>query len=273
MELDPDKVRKGRKDEMEFMTKIDIFEFVKTAKCWERTGAAPISTRWVEGEKKDDDGELIVRCRLVGRDFKPKCEKDREDLFAAMPPLEVKKLLFRMTAAERRTRRRTHRPELKLMFIDVSEAHLNAFCNEEVYVELPEDFERPGECGRLKRWLYGMRPAASGWEDHYTDKLESEKFVRGVAAPTVFYNEGTGVRVVVHGDDFTFSGEEDALLKIKNKMEEWYAIKLRGIMGSALKDIKEIVILGRTLRWTDDGLEYIADEKHRQELMKSTGMG
>ena len=79
MELDPDKVRKGRKDEMEFMTKIDMFEFVKTAKCWERTGAAPISTRWVEGEKKHDDGELIVRCRLV--------EKDREDLYAAMLPL------------------------------------------------------------------------------------------------------------------------------------------------------------------------------------------
>ena len=98
-----------------------------------------------------------------------------------------------------------HRPELKLMFIDVRMAHLNAFCSEEVYVELPEDFERPGECGRLKRWLYGMRPSASGWEDHYTDKLKSETFVRGVAAPTVFYNEGTGVRVVVHGDDCTFS--------------------------------------------------------------------
>jgi hypothetical protein len=38
---------------------------------------------------------------LVGRDFKPKGERDREDLFAAMPPLEAKKLLFRMMATER----------------------------------------------------------------------------------------------------------------------------------------------------------------------------
>ena len=79
--------------------------------------------------------------------------------------------------------------------------------------------------------------------------------------------------MVVHGDDFTFSAEENELLKIKNKMEEWYEIKFRGIMGSALKDIKEIIIFGRMLRWTEDGLEYIADEKLRQELMKSTGIG
>ena len=42
-----------------------------------------------------------MRCRLVGRDFKVKGEEEREDLFAAMPPLESKKLMFRMVAAVR----------------------------------------------------------------------------------------------------------------------------------------------------------------------------
>ena len=35
----------------------------------------------------------------VARDFKSKSEKDREDLFAAMPPLEAKKCLFRIAVA------------------------------------------------------------------------------------------------------------------------------------------------------------------------------
>ena len=41
-----------------------------------------------------------VRARLVAPDFKTKGD-DRGDLFAAMPPLEAKKLLSRMAAKDR----------------------------------------------------------------------------------------------------------------------------------------------------------------------------
>ena len=178
-----------------------------------------------------------------------------------------------MAVAARGRRKRERRPEIKLMFIDVRKAHLNARCEEDVYVELPEEFGvGRGVCGKLRRWLYGMRKAAAGWEDHYAEKLEEVGFVRGSAAPTVFFNKATGVRVVVHGDDFTFSGVKEELVKLQILMEEWYEIKFRGIMGSGLEDIKEVVILGRLLRWTDEGLEYEADGKHREELMKAMGM-
>ena len=96
--------------------------------------------------------------------------------------------------------------------------------------------------------------------------------MRGSAAPTVFFNKAIGVRVVVHGDDFAFSGVKEELVKLEILIEEWYEIKFRGIMGSGLEDIKEVVILGRLLRWTDEGLEYEADGKHREELMKAMGM-
>ena len=49
-------------------------------------------------------------------------------------------------------------------------------------------------------------------------------------------------------------------------MEEWYDIKDRGIMGSAENEIKEVTILGRTLRWEKDGLEYEADGAHRKKI-------
>ena len=52
----------------------------------------------------------------------------------------------------------------------------------------------------------------------------------GRGAPTVFYNESTMVRVVVHGDDFTFSGTKVELDKMRRKMEEWYDIKNRGMV-------------------------------------------
>ena len=47
---------------------------------------------------------------------------------------------------------------------------LNAKCDEEVWVELPDEFKKIGRYAKLKRWLYGMRKAASGWEDDCAKK-------------------------------------------------------------------------------------------------------
>ena len=81
------------------MKKNQLYEEVPVEECWARTGKSPTSTRWVDVNKGTSENP-DVRCRLVARDFKPKGEKDREDLFAAMPPLEAKKLVFRKAVRE-----------------------------------------------------------------------------------------------------------------------------------------------------------------------------
>ena len=97
---------------------------------------------------------------------------------------------------------------MKMMFIDVKKAHLNAERGQDdIYVELPSEAgAEPGMCGLLKRWLYGMRGAAQGWETEFTKRLESIGFVRGKSNPVVFYRPADGTSLVVHGDDFTFLG-------------------------------------------------------------------
>jgi hypothetical protein len=191
-------------------------------------------------------------------------------LYAGPPPLEAKKMLFRRVAGIRGWRRKRGMPAEKLMFIDVRKAYLNARVGEDVeeWVELPEEFWEWGRYARLRRWLYGMRPAAAGWEEEYSEKLRGEGFKRGKSVPTVFRNDDTGLKVVVHGDDFTVCGERRELEKFKEKMKGWYDIKDRGIMGSGNGETKEVTILGRTVRWTKEGVEYEADEKHRKELLK-----
>ena len=52
-------------------------------------------------------------------------------------------------------------------------------------------------------------------------------YKRGIAAPTVFFNKSIGVRVVVHGDDFTMTGVDEELDKIEKLMGQWYEIKVR----------------------------------------------
>ena len=57
--------------------------------------------------------------------------------------------------------------------------------HEEDWVELPDEFEEHGRCAKLRRWLFGMRQAASGWEDDYPRRLTMDGFRRGRAASTI----------------------------------------------------------------------------------------
>ena len=83
------------------MAMIGLFQEVDITECLEMTGRSPISTRWVDLNKGSTESP-DVRCRPIAGDFKPKGEKDRSDIFAAMPPLEAKKLLFRKAVGGRK---------------------------------------------------------------------------------------------------------------------------------------------------------------------------
>ena len=139
----------------------------------------------------------------MARDFKGK-EKGRDNLFAATPPLDAKRMLL-STAATCTSGR-------KLLFIDAKKAHLNPKCEQDVYVELPEEAGcGPGICGKRNYWLHGFRPAAAAWEKLYSEKLMGCGFERLVICAVVFYHRGRDVSCVVHEDDFNFCGGQEDL--------------------------------------------------------------
>ena len=264
--LDITKVRLGRKEEVEYMKSRGIWSEVSVHDCWRKTGKRPVSVKWVDTDKGTIE-EPLIRCRLVARDFRVRGEKDREDLFAATPPLELKRMLLSRTACRRKDGR-----VKKLLFIDVRKAHLNPECHEDVYIELPQEAgAASGMCGKLNHWLYGFRPAAQAWENEYAKKLEEAGFARGKASPVVFWNPERDLSCVVHGDDFTFSGFHEDLIWIKGLMQEWFEIKVRAVMGPEDADDKEVNILGRTVRWKDWGIEYEADKRHRKVIIEYFG--
>ena len=134
--------------------------------CWERTGKPPVTVRWVD-TNKGTKAKVDLRSRLVGRDFKGG-DKGRDDLFAETPPLEAKRMLLSRAMTKRRDGKRR-----KLLFMDARKAHLNSRCEEDVYIELPEECGCPkGMCGKLNFWLYGFRPAAAAWEKLYSENFE-----------------------------------------------------------------------------------------------------
>ncbi len=62
--------------------------------CWRNTGRDPTTTKWVDANK-GRNGEIQIGSRLVARDFRTK-----QFVFAAMPPLEIKRMFLPMAMVE-----------------------------------------------------------------------------------------------------------------------------------------------------------------------------
>ena len=93
-ELDPTGVEKAHLEELGELAKHGVYVKAPIAECWEETGKAPIGTRWIDVNKGDDENP-DYRSRLVAQEIK---RDKREDLFAATPPLEAKKILFALAS-------------------------------------------------------------------------------------------------------------------------------------------------------------------------------
>ena len=67
--------------------------------------------------------------------------------------------------------------------------------------------------------------------------------------------------MAVHGEDVTLCGLDEDLEWIAGVMGGWFNMKIRGVVGGDPNDVKEMTILGRLLRYTDDGIEFVGDPK------------
>ena len=192
-----------------------------------------------------------------------------DQLYAPTPPLEAKKMLFSWAA---RKRTGPGGGVNKLLFVDVRKAYFNAVPMREVYIKLPAEDQEDGMCGLLHRCLYGTRDAAACWEACYTKALASLGFAQGKASPCCFWNKDRQLKCVVHGDDFIVLGEEVQLRWFAQSFGKCFEIKVRGILGPDNRDEKEIRILNRIVRWTQDGIEYEADQRHAEIIIKELGL-
>ena len=187
------------------------------------TDEGSISTKWVDTDKSHGIGEIFVRSRWVAPAFKLKGKQAREDLFSATPPLELIRCVI-----SRQATGRADGQERKTLYIDVKKAHLVPKCTQDVYVELPGEAEvEEDECGKLIYWLYGCRPAAQAWEEHYSGVLTTVGFKRLLSSSVAFYQPKRDLVGVVHGDDFVFVGVDNELDFALSVLKEHHELKDR----------------------------------------------
>ena len=142
------KKRKARGEEIIEFHKHGVYRKVPIRESWEKTGKAPLAIRWIDINKGDAENEEY-RSRLVAKEIKM---DKREDLFAATPPLEAKKLLLHAAVTEGIGFERGRRGGgMKIEFIDIRKAYFHSEARRAVYLQLPEEDYEEGLCGKSEK--------------------------------------------------------------------------------------------------------------------------
>ena len=154
--------------------------------------------------------------------------------------------------------------------IDAVRAYFHALARRRVYARLPDEDKKEGYCGRLLKAMYGTRDAAQNWEAAYADMLERFGFKRGVSSACVFWHPELDMRLVVHGGDFTVLGSECSLDKFREYVSTCMQVKFKARIGGGGEEATRI--LNRVIQGTKEGLEYEADQRHAEIVIRDMGL-
>ena len=117
--------------------------------------------------------------------------------------------------------------------------------------------------------LYGTRDAAQNWQNTVERNLKKIGFKQGSASGSVYYHGGRNISTLVHGDDYVSVGAEADLEWLRVELENDYDIKTT-IVGRRRGLEKEVRVLNRIIRWTEEGWEYEADQRHGEIIVGET---
>ena len=220
-------VQEARKKELEYFAAKGVWKKRPKGHARARTGKGPISVRWVDVNKGDEQNPRY-RSRLVARQLKAH-DKSGQSFFAPTPPLESLRTVLSFAATKIGTWCPDYDPRserrMQVMMLDISRAYFNAKVEEEAtFVQLPpEDPDAETMCGELLRHMYGTRGAADGWQEEYSSSLVADMgFVQGTSSPCLFRHSQRPIVLTVHGDDFTGAGPKEELDWFENQMREKY---------------------------------------------------
>ncbi|KAF1323990.1 Integrase catalytic core protein, partial [Globisporangium splendens] len=139
-----------------------------------------LKCRWVWTKKYKGDGKLDrYKARLVIKGFLQKYGIDYNEIFAPVIRMEVLRLLLTIAALL----------DYEIHQMDVKTAFLNGKLDDEIYMEQPDGFVRPGQehlvCKLLKS-LYGLKQAPRIWYHTLRTFLEHLGFQKLIKDQCVF---------------------------------------------------------------------------------------
>ena len=161
-------------------------------------GRKAVGCKWVYKLKRDAAGNIKTwKARLVARGFSQVEGLDFTETFAPVAKFTSIRILLSLAAAH----------DWECHHMDVKTAFLNGELEEEIYMEQPKGFIKPGEehlvC-KLKKSLYGLKQSPRAWNKKLHEQLNKAGFTRCEADHSVYYSlkdDGAHVFLLVYVDD------------------------------------------------------------------------
>jgi hypothetical protein len=191
-------------------------------------GRKAIGLKWVFKVKKDEKGAVVRhKARLVVKGYAQRQGIDFDEVFAPVARMEAVRLLLALAAQE----------GWEVHHMDVKSAFLNGELQEEVYVEQPLGFTRPGhehKVLKLSKALYGLHQAPRAWNQKLDEKLGVLGFVRCESDHAIYCRGIRSERLVVgvYVDDLVITGSSSSSIKkFKGQMAKIFRMSDLGLLS------------------------------------------
>jgi len=213
---------------------MDVYNYITREEAKKDKDGKIVGVRWVDIQKG-----ILVRSRLVAQEFAGKDE--REDIFAATPPLFATKVVISDAAS----RGDYGQGDRVLLILDVKRAFLYGDIEDNVYIELPPEdpYYGQGYVGGLKKAMYGTRGAPRVWQKVVKKVMTSLGFAMNPIHPCVYHHSKRDILVVTHVDDFLCSGRREDMRWLTNEISKEFEIKSE-VVGNQGGEVREGQFLG-----------------------------
>jgi len=186
-----------------------------------------ISCKWIYKVKYNVDGTLAKRkARLIARGFTQEAGIDFLDTFSPVATITTVRVLLSLATIK----------QWNFIQLDVQNAFLNGYTDEEVYMKIPQGYKTPQNANgnlvcRLNRSLYGLKQASRQWFKHFSTSLKCHGFIQCTSDYYLFrYGEENNiVFLLVYVDDIILAGPNtDCLTSCQNILQNLFKLNVVG---------------------------------------------
>ncbi|GKE73314.1 retrovirus-related pol polyprotein from transposon TNT 1-94 [Tanacetum coccineum] len=218
-----------------------------------------IGTKCVFRNKLDKNG-IVSRnkARLVAQGYNQQEGIDYDETCASVARLKSIRILLAYVCAL----------DFKLFQMDVKNAFLNGFINEEVCVAQPSgfiDFEKLDHVYKLKKVLYGLKQAPKAWYDRLKVFLIKHEYKMGMVDNTLFTKKKSSNPIIVqiYVDDIIFGSTcQDMCDEFAKIMHDEFEMSMMGELN---------FFLGLKIKQIEDGI-FFNQSEYILEMLKKFGL-
>jgi histone deacetylase 1/2 len=224
------------------------------------SGVNLIDSRWIFKVKLHADGSIErYKARLVAKGYKQRYGLDYEETFSpVVKPAAVRLLLSLALSCG-----------WHLWQLDIQNAFLNGFLDEQVYMRQPPGFadpDKPDHYCHLVKSLYGLNQAPRAWHARLSSVLGSLGFSPSVADTSLFslHRPDVTIYLLIYVDDIiVISSTASAIPRLIDELRSEFSVKDLGVLH---------YFLGIEVHSPSTGSLIFRQRKYALELLARAGM-